>query len=535
MAKVRLSLASKCQLLFGLAVVLIITAALAVPWIRMQRLLDEGQREIAREIADAWLADLVASDDRLWSTREQVLAHGDEQPRLLHLVPERRFDRRVQADAFFAEALRRFTEQPQRSDLLRRRPTDEASMRYRYARPVRQSDVERLTGLLDPTLPPTPEADPLVAVVLVDMGAQWAQTQLLLNRVYIIIAGLIAMMLAIVVFWFITMRIILGPVRVLRSTAEKVSEGDLNIRSDINTGDEYEQLSDAFNDMLANLKASQEQLQQLNRQLDVKVDELAQTNVSLFEANRLKTDFLANVSHELRTPLNSITGFAELLSEAIEQGKPLEDKHQRYLSNIAQSSRSLLNMINELLDLAKIEAGRIDLHVEPASVPDVCEAMGSLIRPQAEAKHLQLAVKVGRDLPVIKTDVGKLQQVLFNFLSNAVKFTPAQGRIELAAAADRDGEGRARGVRISVSDTGPGIALEHHEAIFEKFSQVDDSHTKQHGGTGLGLAISRELARLLEGRIELESDLDRGATFTLVLPLELEARSQPLMPDLAGS
>jgi signal transduction histidine kinase len=500
----------------------------------MRSLLDEGQREIAREIADAWLGELVQPDGRLWSTEEQVLGHGEDDPRRLRLVVERGFARRAERDGFFARALATFTEQPERVDRLEHAPSAGQSMRYRYARAVRQSDVERLAGRFEPTLPPRPEADPLVGVVLIDMNAEWAQTQMLLNRVYITIAGLIAMLLAIVVFWFITMRIILGPVRVLRSTAEKVSEGDLNTRADINTGDEYEQLSDAFNEMLANLKASQEQLQQLNRQLDVKVDELAQTNVSLHEANRLKTDFLANVSHELKTPLNSIIGFAELLSEAIASGKPLEDKHRRYVDNIAQSSRALLTMINELLDLAKIEAGRIDLNVESVSVSDACEALASLIRPQAEGKQLDLRVRVRRTLPLIKTDVGKLQQILFNFLSNAVKFTPPEGRVELTAEAETDAEGQVRGVRISVTDTGPGISIDHQEEIFEKFRQLDDSHTKQHAGTGLGLAISRELAKLLEGRIELDSDVGRGATFTLVIPRVLAAKSQALMPDLSG-
>jgi len=364
-------------------------------------------------------------------------------------------------------------------------------------------------------------------VVVVAMSARWATTQVLLNRIYILIAGLLAGALAIVTFWLITTRIILSPVRVLRSTAEKVADGDLNIRSDINTGDEYEQLSDAFNSMLATLKASQEQLQSLNKQLDLKLGELAETNVSLYEANRLKTDFLANVSHELRTPLNSIIGFGEVLMD----DEQLDEKRRRYVQNIITSSRSLLVMINELLDLAKIEAGRVDLHVEPMVVADVCEALVNLIRPQAEPKRIELALNVAKDVPMVRTDAGKFQQVIFNFLSNAVKFTPEQGRVELGAKAVRDEAGEATGVRVWVADDGPGIAVEHHEVIFEKFRQLDEAHTKLHGGTGLGLAISKELARLLDGKIELDSDAGKGARFTLVLPLTLEEKSQPLMPQ----
>jgi len=253
--------------------------------------------------------------------------------------------------------------------------------------------------------------------------------------------------------------------------------------------------------------------------------------VSLYEANRLKTDFLANVSHELRTPLHSIIGFADVLDDAFTGENEQDEKRRRYVHNIATASRSLLTMINELLDLAKIEAGRVDLHPGAMSVSDVCESLLNLIRPQADPKNLELKLNVARRIPVVETDPGKVQQIIFNFLSNAVKFTPEGGRIELGAAAVRDEQGEPTGVRIRVADTGPGIAMEHHETVFEKFRQIDDSHTKQFGGTGLGLAISRELARLIDARIELDSDVGQGATFTLVLPLKLESKTQRLMPD----
>jgi len=140
-----------------------------------------------------------------------------------------------------------------------------------------------------------------------------------------------------------------------------------------------------------------------------------------------------------------------------------------------------------------------------------------------------------RGLPVVRTDPGKFQQIIFNFLSNAVKFTPEKGEIELGAAGVQGRDDSAlTAVRVWVTDSGPGIPVEKHEEIFEKFRQLDSSHTKEHGGTGLGLAISRELARLLEGRIEVDSDVGRGATFTLQIPLDLAEKSEPLMPDLAG-
>ena len=530
MAKVRVSLANKCQILFGLAVLIIIAAALAVPWFRMQKLLDEGQREIGREIADDWLRTLVRPDGTLEPVIGPMVSVDAESrlERRLRFVHEDQFEAYAAEDAFLADAVEHFQASEAVNDVLERiRPSSEYEpIRYRLARAVRRSDLDRLSAF-GPSVTAAQVVDPLVGVVLVEMSAAWAGTQVLLNRIYILIAGMPAGALAIVTFWLITTRIILAPVRVLRSTAEKVADGDLNIRSDINTGDEYEQLSDAFNSMLASLKTSQEKMQSLNKQLDLKLGELAASNVSLFEANRVKNDFLANVSHELRTPLNSIIGFGEVLMD----DAALDEKRRRYVQNIITSSRSLLVMINELLDLAKIEAGRVDLHVEPMVVSDVCEALLNLIRPQAEPKSIELVLNVARGLPMVRTDTGKFQQVIFNFLSNAVRFTPAGGRVELGADALLDGQGQIERVRVWVADNGPGIAVEHHELIFEKFRQLDEAHTKLHDGTGLGLAISRELARLLDARIELASDAGKGARFTLIMPLVLEERSQPLMPS----
>ena len=363
---------------------------------------------------------------------------------------------------------------------------------------------------------PAGSRHPLVAVVRVDMPIHVPENQLLLNRIVIVVSGLIGGALAIVVFYLITTRLILQPVRVLKNTAEKVAAGDLAIRSAISTGDEFEQLSETFNTMLTTLKNSQDQLEASNRSLDTRVGELAQSNVDLFTANRVKSEFLTNVSHELRTPLNAIIGFAELLSNS--ESLRGDAKLARYLENIQNSARQLLDLINDLLDLAKIEAGKVVLRQERINVPDVCESLINFMKPLAQKKGIEVTLTVDKDIPLVQTDPGRFGQILYNFVSNAVKFTPQDGKIKIAVE-----NADPQHVRVSVSDTGPGIAPEHQAEVFEKFHQLDASVTRQHSGTGLGLAISRELATLLQGKIELVSALGKGATFSLVVPVTTAA------------
>jgi signal transduction histidine kinase len=234
----------------------------------------------------------------------------------------------------------------------------------------------------------------------------------------------------------------------------------------------------------------------------------------LFESNRLKSEFLANVSHELRTPLNSILGFAELLRESSSG----EGKTVRYVQNILSSGKNLLELINDLLDLAKIEAGRMEIRAESVSLNDLFEGLTSILKPQCEVKNVQIEFNVAGDVPVVKTDPAKLQQILYNLLANAIKFSPADELIGLTAV--RAGNDF---IRISVIDHGPGIAEEKQAIIFEKFRQIDGGVTRQHSGTGLGLAISRELTGLIGGEIGVESMLGKGATFWIVVPLQIQA------------
>src|SRR6185312_14919101 len=187
--------------------------------------------------------------------------------------------------------------------------------------------------------------------------------------------------------YLIVRYVIVKPVKHLKEVSDAISAGELNVRSEIQTGDEFEDLSHAFNRMLRNLVAMQDRLRKVNADLDRKVDELAQANLALYESNQLKSDFLATMSHELRTPLNSILGFSDVLN-----GDALNEKQLKWVKNIKTSGEQLLALINDILDLAKIEAGKMDVRVSELSIYDVCEGMMTMFRPLAEKKKIDLRI-----------------------------------------------------------------------------------------------------------------------------------------------
>jgi signal transduction histidine kinase len=533
-----ISLANKCQLLFGFAVLMILTAALSVPWVLTGRLVHDGQLEAARQLAD----------DRIHTGGLELLpgeppppAELAQQPNgpgwRVSMVDATVIDAAENPDTFVQAALRRF-----RADSGVTEWTDRVTASghrvYRYARVVPEDVLRSILGVQAGvgagnagTAAPAAGrgGGPPGAVLLVDRVSRVAEGQMLRNRIYIVAVGIVAGLLAVLVFYLILTKLILEPVRRLRETTEKVQAGDLAIRSQIRTGDEFQQLSEAFNSMLDRLEVGQGQLQAMNESLDLKVLELSEANIGLYDSNRLKSEFLASVSHELRTPLNSIIGFAEVLEELARSDPAADPKRLRYIRNIMTGGRSLLELINDLLQMAKIEAGRVDVNVEPTSISDLIEGLVGIMRPQAETKTIALETKVARNIPIIETDPGKLQQILYNFLSNAIKFTPEGGTVTITA--DRLTRQDTRpGVRLAVSDTGPGIPYDMQDAIFEKFRQLDSGHTRQHSGTGLGLAICRELAELLGATVSLVSEPGHGATFIVDLPLTHQPHEpQPLM------
>jgi signal transduction histidine kinase len=342
----------------------------------------------------------------------------------------------------------------------------------------------------------------------------------LLNRVWIIVAMLIGGTGAFIAFYVITQRVILSPVRQLRALVNNVAEGNLDVRSSINTRDEYEKLSESFNKMLDGLQAAQEKLRQANKQLDGKIIELSERNIELFKANKVKGDFLASISHEFRTPLNSIMGFAQVLRDKPEL--VTDQKGKRYAENIIAGGQRLLNMINDLLYLARAEADKIQLHIEQANIGEIVRAVADTFSEMAREKNIDVKIEVQQGLPALVTDAGKVQQILENYMSNAIKFAPEGGTIELKA--DLLDEKR---VRFSVKDTGCGIAEQDKEKIFQKFGQLGNPLTRQSTGTGLGLAISKELADMLAGAVGFDSRLDKGATFWLDIPVSLAKEDSP--------
>jgi signal transduction histidine kinase len=309
-------------------------------------------------------------------------------------------------------------------------------------------------------------------------------------------------------------RLVIRPLSHLKHVSDEISRGDTKIRFSVDTNDEFYELSESFNRMLRHLTETQEQLQSVNKELDRRVDELARVNLQLFEGNRLKGDFMANMSHELRTPLNSILGFSEVL-----QGfESLTDKQRRYASNIQSSGRLLLDMINDILDLAKVEAGKMEVRPTEFCILSILHAQCEILQKMAEDKNIDLQIDSSQTEMRIEQDQGKVQQILTNLLSNAIKFTPEGGLVTVTCDWLNDNE-----FLLSVADTGVGVAPSDHEIIFEKFRQAKgvtgvDGLTREYSGTGLGLSIVRELCRLLGGDITLTSQLGCGSTFRVVLP-----------------
>ena len=296
-------------------------------------------------------------------------------------------------------------------------------------------------------------------------------------------AIVLALLLGFVLSWSL-----IGPIQHIDSRLAAIASGDFSRHVDITNRDELGALA-------TNVNRMNDELQRLYRELAT--------------ASQHKSDFLANMSHELRTPLNAIIGFSQALREGL--FGEVNEKQKEYLDDILSSGNHLLALINDVLDLSKVEAGQIELQLAPFSLPDALERGIAMVRERAMKVGVQVALDANGGFHVVTGDERRIRQVIFNLLSNAVKFTPAGGSVTVRAT-QVNGE-----VHVSVADTGPGIAAEDVDRIFEEFQQTD-AGIEQGEGTGLGLALSKRLVELHGGHIWVDSELGEGSTFVFTLP-----------------
>ena len=543
------SLERKCRLLFGGGLLVLISASFYFYSMQTQKILSAQNDEVARNlVTTAIVAKHAEYFERNFGDNPYFSAM------LKDLKPEnlKRQSWALLKKAQVGDAALRPTDQKDHLDAALR-PTDQKDHEaiqvlsantkgarqewpqtlknppeYRYYRQVVASE-SCLGCHRDHNQDPALKVGDVLGIVKISYPLAKINRDLSWNNAILLATAIITTAMAWMATYIIVRYVIVKPVLHLKEVSDAITRGDLEQRADIRTGDEFEELSQAFNRMLRHLTTVQEDLQKLNRGFELKVDELAQANLRLFELNNLKNEFLATMSHELRTPLNSILGFSEVL---LTNPANLTEKQQRYVAHIRSSGRTLLSLITDVLDLAKIESGKMELRPVEMSVFDLVERVVGSMMPMAERKNLDLSWEVDSDVPVVFQDLGKLEQVLNNLLSNAIKFTPEGGRVRVRASQRMDN------LIMVVEDTGIGIPLEDQERIFEKFRQGSsttgghDPLTREFEGTGLGLSITRELSKLLGGGIGLQSEFGKGSRFTVVVPerLAIPAETDPSRP-----
>ncbi len=516
------TLERKSRLIFGLLILLTVGVCLGWPWWQMGRLARASDPARAEATARAYLQHLhavrfAANPESAKQLKRFGTAEGEPEPRLIRLPPAppgQPQEAPKGLKGLEQEAVDIFLKHPKEVRLWR---TEGDTFRYVHALRSTQECLACHEQY---------QQGELLGAIALDLDIQDSQNALLANRLILVGAGAVVVAVSIAVFYAIFRTMVVRPVKHLKDVTDRVSEGDIQVRSEIDTGNELEVLSDALNHMLDTLAKVQADLRAATDARDAKLDELARANVALFEANQVKNKFVATMSHELRTPLNSILGFAEILLKATAVKD--DPKLARYAQNIQSSGRMLLEMINDLLDLATIESGRIQVRCEKVSPTDLADIACNMVRPMLRESTVRLACEVDPDTPLMRTDGTKVQQILYNLLSNAVKFTE-EGAIRLTVRPVQNDR-----VALAVTDTGPGIARDQQLRIFDRFTQLDSSFTRRYRGTGLGLSIVKELTDLLGGTVSVESKPGQGSTFTVILPVD-SSRAEGRTPDDADA
>jgi signal transduction histidine kinase len=331
-------------------------------------------------------------------------------------------------------------------------------------------------------------------------------------RTLLIIGALVA---AALVGSVLLARRLVRPIKQMQAAAERIGSGDYEERIELDRRDELGQLADELNRMAASLQDSysglEHKVEERTREVQAALEELAGKSRELEVASKHKSDFLANMSHELRTPLNAIVGFSQVLQERL--FGEVNEKQKEYLDDILSSANHLLALINDILDLSKVEAGQVELERATFSLREALERGIVMVRERALKDGVELAFESDPEIDLVEGDERRIRQVIFNLLSNAVKFTPKGGHVDVSTSRV-DGD-----VRVAVRDTGPGIATEDQERIFAEFQQASLGDGDRPEGTGLGLALSKRLVELHGGRIWVESELGAGSTFVFTLPV----------------
>jgi signal transduction histidine kinase/CheY-like chemotaxis protein len=327
------------------------------------------------------------------------------------------------------------------------------------------------------------------------------------------IGGAIVLGASLIAFLFSSrlQRVISNPVLSLAHTAKVVSERkDYSLRAEKRTDDEIGFLIDRFNEMLTQIEEHEKEIQEVNEQL-------VQSEQRARAATQAKSHFLANMSHELRTPLNAIIGYSEMLQEEAQDSG--QESFIPDLKKINRSGRHLLDLINDVLDLSKIEAGKMELYLETFDIPNLLEDVSTTVQLLVQKNSNTLEVRCPANLGAMRADMTKVRQSLFNLLSNASKFTK-NGKITLEAAREISPT-KADWIVFRVSDTGIGMTPEQQDRVFEAFSQADSATARDFGGTGLGLTITKTFCRMMSGDVALTSEPGKGTTFTIRLPTEV--------------
>ncbi len=312
-------------------------------------------------------------------------------------------------------------------------------------------------------------------------------------------------------------RRVVRPLEKLRHGVERIGRGDMNSRLELKTGDEIEVLAEEFNKMTQNLQQAHAGLE---HKVAARTQELAVANERLKELDHLKSDFVSNVSHELRTPLTAIKGAVDLMLREV--AGPLTEKQFHYLNRVRSNTQHLAGLINDLLDLSKIESGKIELKGTRVALDALVHEVLETLRPIAAERVITLEATFREPSILVWADRNKVNQVLMNLIGNAIKFTPIQGRVTVSAS--RNGEGN---VQVSVSDTGPGVPSDESEKIFDKFYQITEAEGTKPKGTGLGLAICKSLVALHGGKIWVEPKPTGGSIFCFTLPAAISVDAKP--------